>query len=127
MKSFTIHSTASTPRIEYTEETRKLEISGMSIPENARDFYTPLIKDIGQCLNAPISIDVHLINFNSASAKCLLYMFRSFEARYNNENKITWYYAKEDEDMYSAGKEYKKILNLPFILKPKEVEIDIAI
>ena len=44
MKSYSVNGTLVSPAVDFNIETRVLEISGYSRPENVRDFYFPLIQ-----------------------------------------------------------------------------------
>ncbi len=126
MDKLQIQGTAKTPSLLFDAETGILEIKGRSIPENAIDFFKPLVdwleeysKDAKELTQANIQLEY----FNTSSSKCILDIFKKLE----NINKqdgcevvINWYYEEDDEDMLEAGEDYQSILKIPF----KMIEIE---
>jgi len=129
MKSLHITGTSVSPTIDFNLETRVLEISGYSRPENVRDFYFPLIQwldDLNNSLtiNKTINTDIEpftfkfrLIYFNSSSAKFIydiIIMLNGFQ----NDGfplKIYWYYDEDDDELREAGEELSDMANVPFL------------
>jgi len=128
MKSLQIKGTQVSPAVDFNLETRTLEISGYSRPENVRDFYFPLItwldelanllKD-SKALNAdiePFSFKFKFIYFNSSSAKFIydiIIMLNGFQ----NDGfplKIYWYFDEDDDELREAGEELSDMANVPF-------------
>ena len=119
MRSLLIASTAKTPQIEFDAEQNQLTLTGRSIPENAVDFYRPVL-DWTHCLEAdtPLKVMVQLEYFNTSSSKCLLDLFKRLET--SDAVEVMWYFDSDDEDMLEAGEDYDHIVKLPF----KFVEVD---
>ena len=84
MESLHINGTSVAPMVDFNLETRILELSGYSRPENVRDFYLPLFEWLeelnitlkkNKALNQDIeqfSFKFKFIYFNSSSAKFYL-------------------------------------------------------
>ena len=51
MENYYIEETEDTPQINFDAGTRIFTISGRSLPENAIDFYTPVLEKVDQMLN----------------------------------------------------------------------------
>ena len=124
MDPIKIEGTPKTPTVSFDAETGELEIAGRSIPENAVEFYKPLVDWIGSYGNTSKSntkVNIRLEYFNTSSSKCILDVFKKLEA-INSKTEITinWYYEEDDEDMLEAGEDYEAIINIPF----KMIEIE---
>jgi hypothetical protein len=125
METIIIKGTTRTPAIKF-DTNGKLEIKGRSIPENAVEFYRPLMESLGQYPANSASLlqaDIKLEYFNTDSARCLLKVFRALEAIHSKGAQvvINWYYEKDDTDMQEAGADYKAIVNLTFNLEKVEM------
>ena len=118
--------TAKTPTIKFNFEDGVLEMKGRSIPENAIEFFKPLVdwlddysKESKEITNANIQLEY----FNTSSSKCILDIFKKLESINKQDDKdvvINWYYEEDDEDMLEAGEDYQSILKIPF----KMIEIE---
>ena len=119
MRSLSIAATTKTPQIEYDAQQNQLTLSGRSIPENAVDFYRPVL-DWTHCLEAetPLTVVVQLEYFNTSSSKCLLDLFKRLET--SSEVSIKWHFDADDEDMLEAGEDYDHIVSVPFTF----IEVD---
>ena len=119
MRSLSIAATAKTPQIEYDAQQTQLTLSGRSIPENAVDFYRPVL-DWTHSLEAetPLTVVVQLEYFNTSSSKCLLDLFKRLET--SSEVSIKWHFDADDEDMLEAGEDYDHIVSVPFTF----IEVD---
>lgn len=124
MDSINIEGTPKTPSVKFNAETGVLEIAGRSIPENAVEFYKPLvdwIENYGSAAQSKTEVNIRLEYFNTSSSKCILDVFKKLES-VNGKTEITinWYFEEDDEDMLEAGEDYEAIINIPF----KMVEIE---
>jgi len=119
MRSLSIAATAKTPQIEFDAQQNQLTLSGRSIPENAVDFYRPVL-DWTHSLEAetPLTVVVQLEYFNTSSSKCLLDLFKRLET--SSEVSIKWHFDADDEDMLEAGEDYDHIVSVPFTF----IEVD---
>lgn len=117
-----IKKTASTPKVSYTANDSLLSIEGRSFPENAREFYGPIIQWIesnktqfGSTLKASINLEY----YNTASSKFLMELFHLLESIQTEGScavTIAWHYMEDDDDMRDAGLEYKQFIHVPFEL-----------
>ena len=71
MRRLLIAATAKTPQIEWNDEQSTLTLSGRSIPENAVEFYRPVL-DWTHCLEAdtPMTVMVQLASIPAAASAC---------------------------------------------------------
>jgi hypothetical protein len=119
MNALLIASTEHTPAVDFSPATGILEISGRSIPEDARGFYSPVMAWLKAYQEAPHSSTVLLMKleyFNTASSKILLDVLNSLE-HLVLEKKVVWHYDRDDEGMLEAGQEFSQIVNIPFEYK----------
>jgi len=126
MESLFIQATEDTPLVNYNIEANVFLISGRSYPENAIDFYEPVIAWIEQ-LFAEIEHETYIFEFdfeyfNTASSKQIMKMLLTIEKFVANRSIIIrWFYEKEDTDMLFLGQQYPKILKLYFEIIEKEI------
>ena len=114
-----IAATVKTPEIQFLAEENRLILSGRSIPENAVDFYRPVLEwaqTIGS--DTPLTVQVQLEYFNTSSSKCLLDLFKRLET--SSEVSGKWHFDADDEDMLEAGEDYDHIVSVPFTF----IEVD---
>ncbi|MFW5850861.1 MAG: DUF1987 domain-containing protein [Bacteroidota bacterium] len=122
-----IQSTSYTPKVIFDSETSVFEISGRSFPENAKDFYVPIIEELSVILTSEISCIIFRINleyYNTASSKFLLEILQRLETvqKLNKYDvKVEWWYVEEDDDMKEAGEEYEQIVELPFTFVEQKI------
>ena len=129
METLVIEATEKTPRIILDPYNDNYEISGISRPENVREFYYPVINWLNEfekeVLNKkvlkfdekhPLNFNFKMNYFNSSSAK-FLYDVMGELVKFHKKNhviRILWYFEKEDEDMKYAGEEMSELLEIPF-------------
>ncbi len=119
MKQLIIKATSKTPFIKFDPETGILEIKGRSIPENAIEFYKPLVEWLNEYAENPkekTEVHIQLDYFNTSSSKCILDIFKKLESIHKKGHPVVikWYYEEDDEDMLEAGEDYQSILKIPF-------------
>lgn len=118
MDPIKIEGTPKTPTVNFDAESGILEVKGRSIPENAVEFYKPLVDWIGNYGDSAKSntvVNIQLEYFNTSSSKCILDVFKKLESVNGKTNiTINWHYEEDDEDMLEAGEDYQAIINIPF-------------
>ena len=119
MKSLVIEGTPKTPTVKFDSKAGIFEIKGRSIPENSIEFYKPLVNWLDSYKGEPLQktiVDIRLEYFNTSSSKCILEIFKKFEAIHKDKNEVevNWYYEEDDEDMLEAGEDYESIIRVPF-------------
>ena len=114
-----IAGSVKTPEIKFSPEDQSLVLSGRSIPENAVDFYRPVLDWAQQITkDFKLTVQVQLEYFNTSSSKCQLDLFKRLEV--SEALEVLWYFDADDEDMLEAGEDYDHIVGVPF----KFVEVD---
>lgn len=119
MENYRLEGTPKSPQVDFNAETGVISISGRSIPENAREFYRPMIDWLEAYALNPKSetiIDVCLEYFNTSSSKTLFDLFKSAEdmhAQGRSKVVVKWKYENDDWEMRDAGLEYSRIISIP--------------
>ena len=119
MEAISIEGTSKTPTVILEPDNGKIEISGMSIPEDSMVFYKPILEWIDGYSKSPApgtEVIIKLDYFNTSSSKFFLDIFQKLERLFNTgfEVVVHWYYEVEDEDMLGTGEDYQSILKIPF-------------
>ena len=118
MENIVIEKTDDTPSVSLDFLEGKIEISERSLPENAIDFYKPILEWVGEYSENPKEktiVNINLEYFNTSSAKQiakLLMLFKKLSI--NNLVNIKWYYSTDDSDMKYSGERFSKLLKLKF-------------
>ena len=120
MEKLFIEETEDTPEIILDPEQNIFKISKISVPENALDFYKPVlewIKDYAESPNVQTVFDFDLEYVNTASSTQVIQVILLLQkVAEKSDVKVRWYYESIDEDMKALGNRYKKLVNVPFEL-----------
>ncbi|MBR4266731.1 MAG: DUF1987 domain-containing protein [Bacteroidales bacterium] len=122
MEPFVKEPTVDTPKVVLDADKGIFELAQMSLPEDAVDFYAPIIQwftEYAENPNPKTVFDMKLEYFNTASSKQIiqiLLLLQNFKDK--SDITVNWYYKEIDEDMQAIGDEYSQIINLPFNLIP---------
>jgi hypothetical protein len=122
-KPFYLEQKADTPAIKL-DTTGTFMVKGRSLPENAEQFYRPVLewieRYIAQGANAQTSLMIELEYFNSSSVKQILSLLLALEELHLQKGKevqIIWSYNQDDELMEMKGREMESIVDLPFLME----------
>lgn len=123
MEKMYLESTFTTPKVVLDKEAGAFEFSGQSIPENALDFYGPIVNWLDKYAESPNEKTVVNFKFdyyNTASSKMIFHLLQKFDQIYHagHEVEINWYYLDDDDEMLEAGEDYSSILEAKFNFKP---------
>ncbi len=120
MGALIIDATTETPRVHFDPDNNLFEISNKSLPEDADEFYQPVINWLENYKlkpNTKTNFSFKLDYFNTASARYIARMVKTLDKMAKkHEVKIFWYYREIDEDMLSMGEEYFEMTDLEFEL-----------
>ncbi|MDP3276313.1 MAG: DUF1987 domain-containing protein [Deltaproteobacteria bacterium] len=112
-----VTATSTSPGIKFDEPTQTLRIWGESYPENAFEFYRPLLKWLDARVNtAPLTVEMDVTYMNTSSVKCVIDMFDRLEEGHQAGGAVcvVWRHRVEDERARELGEEFKEDLTLPF-------------
>ncbi len=126
METLKIDGSSVSPKVYFSPQERLLEISGYSRPENARDFYNPLLQwleDLGSWYlkhpsadnSEPFTFKFKYIYFNSSSAKFIydIILQVSELQKAGVPVKVYWYYDEDDDELREAGEELSEMAHIP--------------
>ncbi|MGE5342374.1 MAG: DUF1987 domain-containing protein [Candidatus Omnitrophota bacterium] len=110
MNNLQIPKTKYTMEIDFNKDTGIFQMGGSSYPENAPEFFEPIvlwIKTYIDEVNQPVTMNIRLNYLNTSSTKCMLDIFEIFEQYHQSGGQVNirWYYAKDDEDIMETGEE----------------------
>ena len=119
MDTLRIEQTDDSPQVILDPVDQFFEVSGKSLPEDATDFYQPLIDWFNVYRKEPLAktaFNLKLIYFNTASSKLLMDIMLIFEemVEEGHDVLIRWHSHEKDEDMQEAGKEFEEMIEVPF-------------
>jgi hypothetical protein len=118
MDNLQIKKTKYTMDVNFNKDSGVLEMAGSSYPENALDFFGPIIEWIKQYIsqiNKPMVMNIRLNYLNTSSTKCILDIFEILEQYHKSggDVKVSWYYAEDDEDIMETGEELGEDFDFP--------------
>lgn len=120
MKQLLIEETADTPKVQLDRDKNFFEISGLSLPEDAIEFYKPVLEWLEEYSKSPnneTNFNLKLEYFNTASSKQIIQLLLFLEKlNAKSKVKIRWHYKDIDEDMHDLGEEYAEIIKVDFEL-----------
>ena len=124
MKEIYLAATDKTPMVRMSPD-GALEIAGKSIPEDAEEFFTPVLRWLDEYLTEPAKVtqlSINLEYFNISSSKRILFILYKLNEMVSRQQdvRVKWLYDDSDEDMYEVGQDYAFMVKIPF----EFVEID---
>jgi SiaC family regulatory phosphoprotein len=124
MKIITISETKKTPGIVIDYGRSTITISGVSIPENAYEFYQPILEEFlnYKAVKSEVLLDVYLEYFNSGSSRFILALFleaAKYDGKYRKAS-VNWIIEKGDEELRQSGEVFEQISKLKFTYKEVE-------
>lgn len=125
MEKYYIEGSSKMPTVLIDPVKGLFEIAGNSIPENAGDFYKPILNALNEYYINPqnkTEVRIFMMYFNSASQKWIFNILKSFYALKEKgfEVKINWYYDKSDESMLETIEDFKSMLEIPISIIAKK-------
>lgn len=113
-----IPATDETPEVCLTRLKNRSYISGRSLPENAFEFYRPLINWVNNHsskIDSVFEMEFKFDYFNSSSGRYLFEMLTQLEKNPKKRFiKILWVVEDGDDLMLEKGMELKSLLDLNF-------------
>lgn len=131
MDNFSLSATAKTPEIKLNSITGEMRICGRSIPENADEFWSPILQWFYAYASKPCNVthlSINLEYFNITSSKRVLFLLYKMSEMQDAGHTVSvdWIYTEEDEDMLEAGKDFSSLVNIPFNMVKEEAFLPIA-
>ncbi len=127
MKPLIIKATEDTPEIIFDPLNNVFKISNVSLPENAIEFYAPILawlKKYREEANPRTVFDFNIEYLNTASSKQVFELiFLIDKINQNSDVLIRWHYDKIDEDMHALGIRFTNLVNVKFEMVEYEKSI----
>ncbi len=120
MDALVIQPSKHTPSIILDKDAGVFELAQRSLPENAIEFYEPILywfNAYSKSPNEETNFSINLEYYNTSSSKQIakiLLMLEKMHMQESTKVKISWYYDADDIDMLNSGKRYEKLLHIPF-------------
>lgn len=116
-------ATSSTPTVDFDPETGVLQLAGESYPENAFDFYRPLLAWVSAYAErgtSPIVAELALSYLNTSSIKSVMDLLDLLEAAHRSGRTVTvrWSYPEDNDRALEMIEEFKEEVTLPFFVVP---------
>ncbi len=130
MDPLIIKATEDTPDIIFDPDNNIFSISNVSLPENATEFYAPVLEWLRQYKNEALPqtvFDFNIEYLNTASSKQVfevVFLIDKISQESDSEVKIRWHYDKIDEDMQALGIRFTHLVKVEFELVEYEKEDD---
>jgi hypothetical protein len=108
------------PDIILDKENGVFEIRGISLPQDARDFYQPVLAFLDDYATNPNKVTIFVFNlkyFNVSSAKMLLFVFYRLKEIYDKGNTVLVTWCFDDDDIKEAGQDFEHMIKIPFQYK----------
>jgi hypothetical protein len=118
MEKFFLDKTSSSPEISLDPISGICEIAGVSMPEDVKIIYNPLLNwldEFGKNNTNAIIFNFKFIYFNTASAKIILDILLRLDGLSKLGKKVTinWHYKEVDLDMEEAVEDYADMISIP--------------
>lgn len=125
MEPLLITQTEYTPEVILDMSKQELVFRGECRPENAYNFFSPIVNWFNNLKNIKPNnnstpIIFNLDYFNSSSAKHIMNLFlliNNVNNTYNHKLEVIWEYDEDDEDTYDAGLEFEELSGMSFMFK----------
>ena len=108
-----------TPEVKFDKQEGYLSVSGRSLPDNANDFYLPVLKEVDNYLLNPQDTTRILFNLDyldSSSSQLILALVYKLNKILDahKELYIEWHYMEDDYDILETGKTYSELTGIDF-------------
>ncbi|MBA7538755.1 hypothetical protein ES705_31032 [subsurface metagenome] len=110
MENLYIEGSDSLPTVQFNTD-GLLKISGRALPENAFEFFNPLITWAKEFSKNELTIEINLEYFNTAVSKQLHDLLKAVESnqKYKKIN-VKWFYEDGDDEILESGEIYEELL-----------------
>lgn len=110
MESLFIEGTDTMPSVEFNAS-GLLKITGRALPENAFQFFSPLITWIKEFSCDEVNMEINLEYFNTAVSKQLYDLLKAVESNPGLKKvKLKWFYEEGDDEILESGEIYEELL-----------------
>ena len=122
MEHFNIRATRNTPSVSYDPRINVFRLIGNSIPENASEFYTPVIewlKRESRALPDGATFEFCLPYFNSSSLKALYLLLVELKKAMDAGKRFEaiWHVEEGDDFMSEAAETFTELAEIQFSMR----------
>jgi len=123
MEKLHLAATTSTPEVDFDPATGVLRLNGESYPENAFEYFRPLlvwVAKFADYTHTPIVAEIALSYLNTSSIKSVMDLLDLLEGAHRAGRNVTlrWSYAEDNERALEMIEEFKEEVTLPFFIVP---------
>jgi hypothetical protein len=116
-------ASGSTPEVDFDPVTGVLRLVGESYPENAFEYFRPLLAWVSDYVAAstqPIVAEIALSYLNTSSIKSVMDLLDILEGAHRGGRTVSlrWSYADDNERALEMIEEFKEEVTLPFFIVP---------
>ncbi len=116
LNALIIEETQDTPRVHFDPRNNIFELSRKSLPEDASDFYEPVVRWLKEYSLRPNKKTDFVFKFEYYNTTSSLYISKIIavlvELSKTTEVKVYWYHNKMDEDMMNNGLDFMNLNDL---------------
>lgn len=109
-----IKATERTPSLEYDPKGPTFNMIGISVPDDAKSFYAPILEwvqgYVKEDIKTPLTINIDLDYFSIQSASVLLKIIKYFDILPNVT--LNWYF--DDKDTEEIGHDLASMVRMKF-------------
>lgn len=125
MKQIRINSSDRYPEITLDKANGIFEIKGISLPENGKEFYQPVLDFLGEYAASPNAVTLFVFNlryFNISSSKMILFILYKLREIHESGKTVLVTWCFEDNDLLEAGQDFEHMSKVPFQFKEMHEE-----
>ena len=124
MENLLIEKTKNTLGVSFDVATGEFKMNGSSFPENALDFFTPVITWLQNYMlekteKVTATFDFEYLNSSSIKFISDIIDKLQFYTTSGGTVEMNWYYDNDDDDMLEMGGEFKEDVDFTFNLLAK--------
>ncbi len=125
MDDLFVEATDVTPMVDFSKTKNTFKIIGKSLPEDVKNFYTPIIQWFDAYSlqpNPETNLILDFEYFNTSSSKMILILLNKVREinRKGFQVLVTWTHPSHDVEIEEAGEEFAELLNIPFQIIAKD-------
>ena len=108
------------PTIIMDKENGVFEIKGISLPENGKEYYQPVLDFLDEYSHDPNKITLFVFNlkyFNISSSKMFLYILYKLKELYDSGSAVVVVWTFDHDDIREAGDDFQQMVDVPFQFK----------
>jgi hypothetical protein len=119
VENLKIPNAPKTPGINFNSSSGDFFISGISVPEDSKGFYEPIIKWLKDYVKSPAestNIEFKLSYVNTSSLQFIYDLLMLLGGINGDSSKVSvdWYHLVEDVDMQEMGEDFREAINVDF-------------